>query len=102
DSVLVRGEVHVVSRERSVYDGPVPAGSDLIKVPIRWSIEQSTLGTTPPNDAFLANSGLANADPNAHFAYFMALDADQGTGTDAEICAEMRALAASLPADANQ
>lgn len=102
DSVLVRGQVHVVSRERSVYDGTTPADPDLFKVPIRWTIEQSTLATTPPNDAFLANSGLANADGSSHFAYFLALDADQGTGTDAEICDEMRALAATLPADANQ
>lgn len=102
ESVLVRGQVHVVSRERSVYDGVTPPNAELFKVPVRWTIEQSTLATTPPNDAFLANSGLANADPSSHFAYFLALEGEQGTGTDTEICDEMRALATSLPADANQ
>jgi hypothetical protein len=102
DSVLVRGEVHVVSRERSVFDGPTPAASDLFEVAVRWTLEQSTLATTPPNDAFLATGGIASAAPAAHYAYFLALDAGQGTGSDAEICDEMRALANSLPAEANQ
>jgi hypothetical protein len=102
DSVLVRGAVHIAGRESSVYDGRVPAGADTFKVPVRWTSEQVTLSTDPPNDAFLATTSSVNADPNSHYAYFLALGAAQGLGTDAEICEEMRTLASTLPAEANQ
>jgi hypothetical protein len=101
-SSLASGTLYTCQRDWTAYDGPTAAGARKLKVPISYGGEQVALGRSAGSAQAIESSSSPASDPAQHYAWFHALASDQAQGTDAEICAEIRALKDRLLPEANQ
>jgi len=66
-----------------------------------FTTTQSTLGTAAGSNPLITQGGTPFAGADSHFTYFQRLQDGQATGTDAQICEQVRTLKDSLPGEAN-
>lgn len=101
DSAVASGVVYTCQRDWTEYQGPTTAGPKL-KVAITYGVEQVPLGRSPGSPQLIESTAQPSSDPAQHYAWFHRLQAGEATGTDAEICAAVRALKDRLVPEANQ
>ncbi len=101
-SALASGTLYVCQRDWTVYDGLVPTGQDKLKVSITFGSEQVPLGRSAGSASALESASSPSSSAAQHYAWFHALTPGQAVGSDAEICASIRALKDQLVPEANQ
>ena len=101
-SSLANGTLYVCQREWTEYDGTTAAGASKLRVAITTGVEQVALGRSPGAPQAIETSARPASDPEQHYAFFHRLDDTQATGSDAEICAAIRALKDTLVPEAGQ
>jgi hypothetical protein len=100
-SALLSGTLYTCQRDWTIYDGTTPASAAKLKVAITYDGEQVALGRSDGSSALLEVTSAPSSDPTQHYAWFQRLTPDQATGSDAEICAAVRALKDTLVPEAN-
>jgi hypothetical protein len=101
NSPLAKGTVYMSTRDSNAVDNVAPLSSALFKVLMTFTTTQSTLGTAPGSSPLITQGGMPFAGADSHFTYFQRLTDGQATGTETQICEQVRTLKDSLPGDAN-
>jgi hypothetical protein len=101
-SSLASGTLYTCQRDWTVYDGITAAGAKKLKVALTYGGEQVPLGRSPGSAQAIESSSSAASDPAQHYAWLHALAPTEARGSDAEICAAIRALKDTLVPEANQ
>jgi hypothetical protein len=100
-SALASGTLYTCQRDWTEYDGTTPIGPRF-KVSIRYGAEQVALGRAAGAPQVIESTSSPSSDPAQHFAWLYRLPAGSVTGTDAEVCAAVRAMKDALVPEANQ
>lgn len=96
---VASGKRAVAIRNWVEVSGPAARKGSVFTVPMDWNQEEVVYKVS---SEILKATGAKVADKSLHFAQLAKLSADQGMGSDAEVCAEMRMLAVSLTPEANK
>jgi hypothetical protein len=98
---LAKGTLYACTRDTNAIDNTTPLSSAVFKVLMTFTTTQSTLGTSAGSSPLITQGGTPFDGADSHFTYFQKLQDGQATGTDAQICEQVRTLKDSLPGDAN-
>jgi hypothetical protein len=99
-SGIVAGTRYTVLRVWNDWKGTIAANASSFKLSVPdWGQDEAILGAT--ND-LLKMTGVPVADAKLHFAQFAKLVPEQVQGDAVAVCANIRKLAPSLTAEANQ
>ena len=98
---LAKGTLYLCTRDTNAINNLAPLSSSLFKVLRSFTTLQSTLGTAAGSNPLITQGGTPFDGADSHFTYFQRLQDGQATGTDAQICEQVRTLKDSLPGDAN-
>jgi hypothetical protein len=100
-SALASGTLYTCQRDWTEYDGLTTPGPKL-KVAVRYGAEQVALGRAPGAPQVIESTSAPSSDPAQHFAWLHRLPDGVATGSDAEICATVRAMVAALVPEAGE
>jgi hypothetical protein len=98
---LAKGTLYLATRDTNAIDTTTALSAMTFKAPMTFTTTQSVLGTAAGSSPLIREGGQPFANAASHFTYFMKLQDNQATGTDAQICESVRMLKDSLPGEAN-
>jgi hypothetical protein len=101
-STVASGTLYTCQRDWTQYRGSTPARATKLRVAITYGGEQVALGRSPGSAQAITSTSSPSSSPAEHYALLHRLEPGQATGTDAEICAAIRALTEQLVPEANQ
>ena len=100
-SALASGTLYTCQRDWTIYDGATQLPPTL-KVAITYGGEQVPLGRSAGAPQVIEVASAPSSDPAQHYAWWHRLPAGAATGSDAEICAAVRAMKNQLVPEANE
>jgi hypothetical protein len=100
-SALASGTVYTCQRDWTEYDGPTQPAPKL-KVALRYGGQQVALGRSAGAPQVIESTSAPSSDPSQHYAWWHRLPDGAATGSDAEICAAVRAMKDALVPEASE
>lgn len=100
-SSLASGTLYTCQRDWTEYGGPTQAPPKF-KVAITYGGEQVALGRAAGAPQVIEATSAPSSDASQHYAWWHRLPDGAATGSDAEICAGVRAMRNQLVPEANE